>query len=64
MRAIISIDVTQAWECWSIDVDYDGDPDDITAEWLEANPDKWDWFDIKDRGYSTQENLTVEEVWD
>jgi hypothetical protein len=64
MRAIISFDVTKAWECWSIDVDDEHAPEELTPEWLAENPDKWDLNDIKDRGYHLEENLRVEEVYD
>lgn len=48
--ALVSYEVTHAWEMWYIDITDDDAPAEITVEWLEENPDKWEYFDLKDRG--------------
>lgn len=63
MRAVISFDIPDSWELWSIEID-DDCPDEITAEWLEANTDKWEFYDLEDRGGDTRANLIVERFGD
>ena len=66
MRAIISYDMIAAWECAYITVPDDMTEEEITPEWLLANPTLWEWEDIKDRGDSGMngDTLTVEEVYE
>jgi hypothetical protein len=65
MRAIISYDMIAAWECAYISVNDEDAPDELTPEWLLANPTLWEWEDIKDRGDSgiNGDTLTVEETF-
>lgn len=63
-NVIISYDVPRAWETWIIELhDDEVKESDITPEWLLANPEKWEYFDLKDRGSDGMENLIVEYVY-
>lgn len=48
--ATITYDVADAWETWYIDITDPNAPEVITPEWLLANRDGWEYFDLKDRG--------------
>ena len=58
----VSYDVTDAWEVWDIIVSDPPTNEPITSSWLEANPDKWDYHDFRDRGGDTLANLNIENV--
>ena len=58
--AIISYEVTDAWEMWYIDITDPDAPEEITPEWLQENPDAWEWFDLKDRGGGNMVANTLE----
>lgn len=62
LTAIADFDVTKAWECWRIEITTDVPEDEITPEWLNANPDAWEFYDLKDRGYEALTLRAVEEV--
>jgi hypothetical protein len=55
----ISYSIPDAWEAWIIEV-HEDTPAEITPEWLEANPEKWDWYDCLDRGGDNMADLTVD----
>lgn len=57
----ISFDTPKAWECWLIDITDDNAPEEITVEWLEANPDGWEYFDLVDRDAGTHENIVIDD---
>lgn len=69
---IVSYAIPDAWEVWHIDLTDEGQVafdaevgEDHTPaeaeEWLNANPDLWDYFDLKDRGGFNMEDFTMEE---
>ena len=51
--AVILLVPTDAWEEWSINILDPDAPDEITVEWLNANPNGWEEHDCKDRGYTS-----------
>ena len=62
MRSIkVSFEIPDAWELWYLDILDDDAPDEITPEWLDENPDKWEWIDMKDRGGDQRSNFMVED---
>lgn len=56
----ISYDLIDAWESWKIEIP---DPaEEVTAEWIIANKDKWEYIDLADRGGEADfDNLEVYE---
>lgn len=56
----VSWDLVGAWELWTIDIPDDA-PTPLTAEWLEANWDKCEFYDLKDRGHDRMINPIIEE---
>ena len=64
LQATVTMDVTEAWECWRIEVTTDQPEDKITPEWLSANSDAWEFIDLKDRGYTASTVAMVDEVWE
>jgi len=57
-KAVIKFDIPDAWEKWSINIVEDS-PEEITYDWLMSNLDKWEWFDIVDRGGEDMKDMDI-----
>lgn len=60
-HARISIDLTEAWESWDVLITDPDAPEDVTSEWMEANPDGWELHDIRDSGSNGWSDLEVDD---
>ena len=64
IRATADFDVTEAWECWRIEITTDLPVEKITPEWLANNPNAWEFLDLHDRGYASLQMTQVEDFND
>jgi hypothetical protein len=58
-KAVIKFNIPDSWEQWSINID-DDSPEIITQDWLVNNLDKWEWFDLLDRGGDDMIDMDIE----
>lgn len=59
--ALISYTVPDAWESWIIQVNDPDAPEELTEDWLLANSESWEWYDMKDRGGDGMTDIVVED---
>ena len=55
----VSFDLIEAWESWRLVITDPDAPDEITLQWLNDNPNGWDWVHQVEGNNSGMTNLVI-----